>query len=310
LNDYQFIEGKPPANYSYAFEETLFNQEEHRELQSKDGWTSFHIVANQKVFGAIHFLIENQIAKSPLRAPYGSLEANGEIDVSVIERLFSFIQQHFSARGIKELIIKNAPALYNPSLSVSLKKSFYESGFKIETSDVQSLIAVSNDPLVVRFHYSEKKRLRKCNSRKLVFQKLQMASAGFVYDFINRCRIEKGFNISMTFEELWNAMELFPKNYLFFAVFDGEKIIAASICIRVSQTILYDYAHDHDHHYNNLSPVVFLVNGIYNYCQENNIELLDLGTSLSNGKLKVSLLEFKTRLGATVTEKLAYRKQL
>jgi hypothetical protein len=310
LNDYQFIEGKPPANYSYAFEETLFNQEKHRELQSKNGWISFHIVTNQKVFGAIHFLIENQIAKSPLRAPYGSLEANGEIDVSVIERLFSFIQQHFSARGIKELIIKNAPALYNPSLSVSVKKSFNESGFEIETSDVQSVIVVTDSQLSTRFHYSEKKRLRRCNFRKLLFQQLPATSAALVYDFIAQCRREKGFNISMTFEELSIAMELFPKNYLFFAVFDSEKIIAASICIRVSETILYDYAHDHDHHYNNLSPVVFLVNGIYNYCQENNIELLDLGTSLSNGTLKVSLLEFKTRLGATVTEKLTYRKQL
>jgi hypothetical protein len=310
LNDYQFIQGKPPANYSYAFEETLFNQEKHRELQSKNGWISFHIVADQKVFGAIHFLVENQIAKSPLRAPYGSLEANEEIDASVIERFLSFIQQHFSTRGIKELIIKSAPALYNFSLSYNIKKKFYESGFEIEASDIQSVIMVTGSQLSARFHYSEKKRLRRCNFRKLLFQQLPATSAALVYDFIAECRRKKGFNISMTFEELEIVMKLFPENYLLFAVFDDDKIIAASICIRVSQIILYDYAHDHDHHYNNLSPVVFLVNGIYNYCQESKIELFDLGTSLSNGKLKVSLLEFKTRLGATVTEKLTYRKRL
>jgi hypothetical protein len=310
LSDYQFIEGKPPANYLYAFEETLFNQAKHRELQSKNGWVSFYIIADQKAFGAIHFLIENQIGKSPLRAPYGSLETSGEIDASVIERFLSFIQQHFSSTGIKELIIKSAPALYNPSLSKNLKKNFHESGFEIETSDVQSVIIVTERQLPTRFHYSEKKRLRRCNLRRLAFQQLPSTSAAVVYEFLTQCRSEKGFNISMTFEELESAMNLFPKNYLFFAVFDGEEIIAASICIRVSQTILYDYAHDHDHNYNNLSPVVFLVNGIYNYCQKNNIELLDLGTSLSNGKLKVSLLEFKTRLGATVTEKLTYRKRL
>jgi hypothetical protein len=310
LNDYQFIEGKPPANYSYAFEETLFNQEKHRELQAKNGWNSFHIVANQKVFGSIHFFIENQIAKSPLRAPYGSLEASEKIDESVVQRFISFIVKHFSSTEINELIIKTAPALYNTSLSANLKESFHESGFEIETSDIQSVIAVSDDQLTSRFHYSEKKRLQKCNSRNLVFQKLPMESAGRVYDFITRCRLEKGFSISMTFEQLETAMKLFPENYLFFVVLDGNKVIAASICIRVSETILYDYAHDHDHVYNNLSPVVFLVNGIYNYCQENGVELLDLGTSLSNGKLKVSLFEFKTRLGATVTEKLTYRKQI
>jgi hypothetical protein len=200
--------------------------------------------------------------------------------------------------------------LYNPSLSKNLQKNFHESGFEIETSDVQSVIIVTERQLPVRFHYSEKKRLRRCKLRQLVFQQLPATSVALVYDFIARCRIEKGFNISMTFEELETAMKLFPENYLFFVVLDGDQTIAASICIRVSQTILYDYAHDHDHKYSNLSPIVFLVNGIYNYCQENLIELLDLGTSLSNGKLKVSLLEFKTRLGATVTEKLTYRKRL
>jgi hypothetical protein len=310
LSEYQFIEGKPPASYQYTFEETLFNREKHRELQSKIKWTSFHIVADEKVFGSVHFLIENQIAKSPLRAPHGSLEAGDEIDRGVIERFFSFIHQHFSSKGIKELIIKTAPALYNTVLSQNLKASLLHSEFAIETSDVQSVIIVNDEQLSMRFHYSEKKRLRRCNSRRLIFEQLPASSAVLVYEFITRCRIEKGFDISMTFDELETAMKLFPQNYLFFAVFDQDKMIAASICIRVSQTILYDYAHDHDKAYNNLSPIVFLVTGIYNYCHENGIKLFDLGTSLSHGKLKLSLLEFKTRLGATATEKITYRKQL
>jgi hypothetical protein len=310
LNDYQFIEGKPPATYQYTFEETLFNRDKHRELQSKNKWSSFHIVGDQKVFGSIHFLVENQIAKSPLRAPHGSLEASGEIDSKIIVTFISFIEQRFSVQGIKQLIIKAAPALYNTVLSQDLKASLLQSEFVIESSDVQSVIIVSDEQLPVRFHYSEKKRLRRCTSRKLVFQQLSATSACVVYHFLNHCRIEKGFDISMTFEELETAMKLFPEDYLFFAVFDQDKMVAASICIRVSQTILYDYAHDHDKGYNNLSPVVFLVNGIYNYCHENRIGLFDLGTSLSHGKLKLSLLEFKTRLGATATEKITYRKQL
>src|ERR1043166_2609152 len=108
----------------------------------------------------------------------------------------------------------------------------------------------------------------------------------------------------MTLPDLKKAAEQFPEKYLLFAVFHSEKMIAASIAIRVKENILYDFYHDHDPQHDQLSPVVFLVAEMYNFCFRNGVRLLDLGTSAVDGLPNFSLLHFKKYLGCKPTPKL------
>jgi hypothetical protein len=91
---------------------------------------------------------------------------------------------------------------------------------------------------------------------------------------------------------------------------DGERLVAASICIRVSNEVLYDFYHDHDALYDNFSPIVFLVKGIHDYCCSNNIRLIDLGTAMIGNKVNTGLMEFKLKLGADHAVKYSFEKSL
>jgi hypothetical protein len=93
-------------------------------------------------------------------------------------------------------------------------------------------------------------------------------------------------------------------------VFEGEKMIASSIMIRVKKNIVYDIFHDHDRHYDQWSPIVLLVAGMYTFCQENQIEIFELGTSAANGIPNFNLLHFKKFLGGLPSAKLTFHKTI
>jgi hypothetical protein len=131
-----------------------------------------------------------------------------------------------------------------------------------------------------------------------------------VYDFIFTCRNEKGYPLSMQLEELQHMAVKFPDRYLLFGVFRSDSLVAAAITIRVKKNILYDFYHDHAAAFDHLSPVTFLVDGIYRFCFENDIQLLDLGTSAIDGLPNFGLLNFKKKLGALATPKLTFQKDL
>jgi hypothetical protein len=74
--------------------------------------------------------------------------------------------------------------------------------------------------------------------------------------------------------------------------------------------VLYDFYHDHATAFDHLSPVALLVAGMYDFCNAQNIRLLDLGTSAVNDGPNFSLLTFKKFLGGNPTHKLTFEKIL
>jgi lipid II:glycine glycyltransferase (peptidoglycan interpeptide bridge formation enzyme) len=114
----------------------------------------------------------------------------------------------------------------------------------------------------------------------------------------------------MTLNELKKAFEQFPEHYVLFAVLHEGRLAAASIAIKIKENILYNFYSAHPNDYNHLSPVVMLIEGMYEFCQQNNVNLLDLGTSALEGKPNFSLLDFKLRLGAKPYAKLTFEKNL
>jgi hypothetical protein len=85
---------------------------------------------------------------------------------------------------------------------------------------------------------------------------------------------------------------------------------AAAVSILVNRDIVYNFLVNHNSEFNNLSPAVLLMEGIYDHCQEHDIGLLDLGTSALGGQPNFPLLDFKLRLGAVPVSKMSFYKNL
>ena len=87
--------------------------------------------------------------------------------------------------------------------------------------------------------------------------------------------------------------------------------MAATITIKIHRHILYNFLPASLRKDKQFSPTVFLNVGLYNYCQEHQYEMLDLGISTEpDGKSQDSLIDFKEHIGGEKSYKYYFEKQL
>ena len=133
----------------------------------------------------------------------------------------------------------------------------------------------------------QRKRIAKCEQRGLFFMRSTVQDC---YPVIADNRARKGRPYSMSLND-WLILDTDPDTVYCFAVAPGT--IAAAMCTRVEPHTLYVQAWGDRDGQEKLSPVAFLCRGIYHWCAENDIDLLDIGTAPNHP----SLVEFKLRLG-------------
>jgi hypothetical protein len=312
LEDYHFHAGSVPSGYHPEFEVALFNEEKHRLLQAAVNWQSFYIL-NQKrkrVSGAVHFHLSEGVAQSPLRSPFGSVEFTNEIPAEILFEFLKSVEGSLREQGISTIRIKNYPQAYSEQESILLQSLLINLNYRIVSSEIDSVIEVTSEDGADFFNRSAGRRLQKAKEAGLIVKRLEIEKLDEIYGFIKSCRSEKQYPVSMTLADLQRTVTLFPDRYFLFGVFNHQELVAASIAIRVKKNILYDFYHDHAASYDHLSPVVLLVSGIYEFCHQVKITLLDLGTSALDGIPNFSLLHFKKTLGGKSTAKFIFEKLL
>jgi len=82
---------------------------------------------------------------------------------------------------------------------------------------------------------------------------------------------ERRMSLSMTLPQLKIQLKNVRDDFLFFGIFQKNTLMAASISVRVSNRILYDFYHAHSKSADRLSPVVALIDGMYHYCVKTNL---------------------------------------
>lgn len=271
---------------------------------------SFYILDNirEACVGSFHVTIQREVGYSPLKAPFGSIDISNSIPPSVLTEFLDVAVQWCKQKHISALIIKHYPNCYDPDGSVLVQNALLINGFKINQSDTAQYISLHSVPHV--FNRSARIKINKCKKAGFKFSKLEITEIKEVYDLIKNCKDRKGYPTNMTLEDLKDIISRFPERYLLFGVRNGEVLICASICVVVNQKILYDFSHGHCWEFRRYSPVNFLVEGIYNFCIENNFKILDLGLSTSNSVLNIGLFNFKKRLGAQPSTKFSYLRNL
>lgn len=302
-----------PSEDKFLFEPSLYNLSQHRFLQSPLGWHSYFVEddVEKKVVACIHFNLAEGVAFSPFRSPFGSVECHPTVPPDILFEFIRFVEIRLKSKGARTIIIKHYPDAYDERQSIILQTFMLNYGYVISSAEVASVIDIGGDLPEESFHRSEQKRLDKAIQSGLQFRELRIEEFPNVYRFIESCRHEKQYSLSMAMQDLKEVIKRFPDRVALFGVFHHHDCAAASISIRVRDGILYDFYHDHTARFDNVSPVVLLVAGIYEYCQRHQIRLLDLGTStLPTGQPNFGLLRFKKNLGARFTRKFTFEKHL
>jgi hypothetical protein len=211
---------------------------------------------------------------------------------------------------VETVMLTNPPTGYDPFCQNLLQTLLLNSGYSITRAELSSLISITSDTFEERIDAWEKRKLKQARQAGLTSGILEGNELSTLYEFIKRCRHEKGYTISMNAEEISRLAKAFPDRIMLSAVYDDRKLAAASIALRVRSDILYNFYSDHHVEFDSLSPVVMVINTLYEFSQVRGIRILDLGTSAINQKPNFPLLDFKLRLGAVPSTKFTFTKEL
>lgn len=286
----------------------LFNRSLHLRLQSAKNWRIYEIHdrnAEVKIRIAVH--IERNMAVSPLRAPFGFIEFYKKSSWMELVDFISLMELDLKSRGVKKIQLKSYPEVYdkNSALTERALKSLHY----ITRHELSSVIRVDQKSYEKKIKISERQKLRKAE-KMFSFEKTSIDQLKDIYSFIETCREEKNHRLSMTFSELRKVVAAFPEDFLLYKVYDASGTAAAAIVIKVNEKILYTFYYAHSKKYDKVSPVVFLISGIYEESQRQGIEMIDLGTSMKGGKINRSLVHFKKSIGGQSYHKHTFEKVL
>ncbi len=286
----------------------LFNSSTHLELQSKKGWTVFELFDHEKkcVAARISVCVQAGIAKSPMKAPFGSLEVYARVSTSYLKIFLAVVEVILQQEKVTSLEIRSYPEQYNIKQAHTIKKIVTELGFTT-SSEISSAIIVDKKSFVSKIAMAKKQRLKKSQG-VFHFKQVGLDELNQTYRFISRCRKEKGYTLSMTLAALKKTVSVFKAKFFFFQLVNGTEIVAAAIVIQVSDSILYTFYYSHAQKYDKLSPVVFLLSGIYEFAQKNKMKLIDLGTSMTEHGINKKLLHFKESVGGVSNKKFTFTK--
>ena len=273
----------------------------------RDSQTSVVRFENQSA--EIYFSNHQQSLISLPASPFGGFLTDREISKGDLLACLNEIHEWSARNSISEVVIRLFPNEYHPEFAAMITETLMEASFRVLYTDVTQYIPVTgNGSMELDIH--KKRRLRNSDALGFQFRSLTSDFLDQSYALFVQSRDNKGYPVSMSLDGLRNMFVLFPDEYLLFGVFDKEKMIAASVSIKVSEEILYCFYIGDDLEYRSQSPVTALVSGIYAYCKTNGFEMLDLGLSTDKGIVNKGLYAFKKSFGALESPKLIFTRNL
>ncbi|MCY7356950.1 MAG: GNAT family N-acetyltransferase, partial [Rudanella sp.] len=242
---------------------------------------------------------------------FGSIEFAETVAPFALGEFVDKLIQKASLTGCKRLQLVNYPHCYAPRHMHRLVYTLTEQGFNIIKSTPTFYLPVHDGSLTERMHPQEQQRLRKCQRAGLKTSLWENPCIPTIIDFIEESRQQQGYPLTIPTDCLSRLLHQFPEQFPVFVVRDGETIAALCVCVRVRHDILYSFLPASLTDYQLFSPMVMLIDHVYQYSQQAGIDLLDLGPSLdANQQPKPSLARFKQNMGAITSPKLTFEIEL
>lgn len=311
MQTYIFHDGPLPPGATLGYSPAIFNTEAYRSLYASGNEQSFFLLEKSQSIACagVHFQMDGGVARSPFRAPFGSFEFDGHIVPRKLYEFLQYVEYQLRSKGVKKIFLKNPPHAYAPSKNALLETFLLNQQYGVQQAEVSAVIPVTVKTFAERIRHSEQLRFRQGTEAGFAFQNPGPEKLEQVYRFIAACHKEKGYSLSISEDDLAKTVRTFPEKYILSVITNQEEIVAAAVSIRINESILYNFLVNHRKEYNTLSPPVVLLDGLYAYCQQHSIALLDLGTSALGGQPNFNLLDFKLHLGGMPSPKFTFVKE-
>lgn len=290
----------------------FFNEPAHLRQQ---GNTAHTVLAVNQLTGCIDgrctFFQHDQQVVSPLAAPFGSIEFVPDLPDTVLVELIQRLIKLAETAGATSIRLVNYPGCYAPEQTTRLLHQLARHGFRTTAAYENFHLTVSQQPFEQRIVSAEQRRLRKCRAAGFRFAQWFPPDIFAATTFIERIHQQRNHAQTIAPAQLTELIQTFPNRFPLFGVWDVGRLIALLVAVRVSPGILYYFLPVSDPAYDAYSPMVLLIDGLWTYCQQQSIALLDLGVSLNSDRTpKPSLMQFKRNLGAQTSLKTTVERLL
>ncbi len=293
----------------YQFDAFLFLQAQHLLLQKGENVWIIYAVEKQKITLLMSVFIEKQKAFSPLRMPFGGIMASENASYQQIEQFIDFVLAFCQEKNVKDLQITSYPFSYAPNASAICTHIFLQKGFRIINNELTHFLLLEKD-FQAHLHLSARRRLKKCKNNGFFFEHWQTPDLAFVYDFVAANRQRKNYPISMNYEAFLHTLQSFPNHYQVFVLKKDAEIAALTVAVIINNEILYNFYPADSEKYLAFSPMIMLLEGLYQSAQQQGFRILDLGISTDKSVPNYGLIRFKENMGCQSALKLSFEKFL
>ncbi len=299
---------------TYAFSQAgfFFNEPIHLRQQGEKAFTL--LAVNQltgRTDGRCTFFLRGQQAVSPLAAPFGSIEFSPSLPDDVLNELIRQLIESARTAGATSVRLVNYPGCYAPEQTARLLRQLTRHGFQTTATHENFHLSITPQAFEHYIAPAEQRRLRKCQTAGFRFAQWFSPDLCTVTRFIGQVHQQRNHAETIAPAQLTKLIQTFPDRFPVFGAWDVDRLIALAIAVRVSPTMLYYFLPVSDPAYDAYSPMVLLIDGLWTYCQQQSIALLDLGVSLNSDRTpKPSLMQFKRHLGAQLSLKTTVERLL
>ena len=305
-SDFQNI--SPFSQPGFFFNEPIFLQQQGA---GRYYWLSVLNQRTRQTDARCAFFSQSNQALSPLAAPFGSIEFAETLPNPVLDAFIIALLQEVRRAGATTFRLVHYPTCYAPIQTERLTTKLLAHGFTMTENQPNFFLPVGDHSFDLCRIPAEQRRLLKFRQAGFQVACQPEPNVADVVSFLRETRQRKGYPITVSPEQLTNMLQNFPDQYVVFTVMDGQTMAALTLTVRVRHDILYNFLPASNPDYANHSPMVFLTDGLFRYCQQQQIRLLDLGLSLDhNRQPKPSLVRFKHNLGAQESPKLVFTLSL
>ena len=298
------LPGNIPGDGHFLFYKTKY-QDLHPTLVY-DRFYLLHEPAN-RIIGQISFEQDNNSRISIAHGTFGSIELNNKTSYSLLSGFFKIVIEYFKEKSVQSIVIRHYPDFYDPDNSPNICSALSHIGFHIKTIDINHHLDTQNNSFSDLINKMEKRQLRRCMDKELKFNQGNFSDAERVYERISAFRKAKSIPLTYSWQDFKNCLEKMPDHYSVFYVTDNiQEIIAATLLVRITDKILYYFFPADNPDRKSISPMLFLMNGIYSYAYEHHYQYIDLGVSSANGKPQPGLIQFKENIGGKPSTRLTF----
>ncbi len=298
-------------NIERGYDPFLFNREEYHALRPQCRRVSCLLKnkASDNVVAEIHFILEGAEAVSLSRASYGSFQFSEQLSDEWLAWFINQTEHYLHSLGADHLSIRTYPVIYAPECAVRQYRLLTNHGYRLAYTDSNFHLDLSED-----FHAglkeSARSRLRSLRNKAILSEPWAQPSLEEVYQLLKISRRERGYPLTMSWEDFMKMFEQLPAVYRVFRTIADNRMVAVAVTVHINQDVLYNFYVGELPEYRKYSPVAGLIEAMATYGRTNGYQLLDLGIATDKGVLNEGLARFKANMGGKYSEKYMFSKKL